>query len=389
MDQRQLRIRAVRQCLRGEPVSAICRTVGKSRRWLYYWLRRYSPTDKRWSHNRSRAPHHQARKIPQHIEHLVREVRGRLVQHKYAQRGAVAIQWELRQLGVDPLPPVWTINRIIRRLKLYAPRTRRRTRPAYPTLDSSAPGMVQQMDLVGPRYLAGGTRFYGLNLMDACSNAVALETITSKRNEAICHALLAQWHRLGVPHYLQLDNELSFRGSNRYPRSFSLLVRLCLHVGAEVVFIPEGEPWRNGVVERFNDTYDKMFFRRQRFTDLDHLRRELPVFERFHNEHHRYTKLNQRTPQSVHTRHKHSFPPRQLALATIRRTWQDGRIRFVRLTDQHGCVRFFTEQFPVDPTLVHEYVTGIISTRNGRLQFYHQGKRINTIKYRVSKNPIL
>jgi hypothetical protein len=245
------------------------------------------------------------------------------------------------------------------------------------------------MDLVGPRYLVGGARFYALNLMDTCSNAVALETLASKRTEAICQALLAQWQRLGLPRYLQLDNELSYRGSNRYPRSFSLLVRLCLHLGVEVVFIPEGEPWRNGVVERFNDTYDKLFIRRQRFTDLDHLCRELSVFERFHNEHHRYTKLNQRTPQSVHTRHYLTFPPRELALATIRQTWQDGRIRFVRLTNQHGSVRFFTERFLVDPTLVHEYVTGVIVTRTGRLRFYHQGRCIKTITYRVSKNPIL
>jgi len=32
-----------------------------------------------------------------------------------------------------------------------------------------------------------------------------------------------------------------------------------------VVFIPIGEPWRNGVVESFNDTYNRRFFRRQWF----------------------------------------------------------------------------------------------------------------------------
>jgi hypothetical protein len=52
-------------------------------------------------------------------------------------------------------------------------------------------------------------------------------------------------------------------------------------------------------------------------------------------------------------------------------------------------VRFFTERFLVDPTLVHEYITGVIVTRTGRLRFYHQGRCIKTLTYRVSKNPIL
>jgi len=38
------------------------------------------------------------------------------VASKYAQKEAFAIQGQLRQLGTNPLPQVWTINRT---LKLY------------------------------------------------------------------------------------------------------------------------------------------------------------------------------------------------------------------------------------------------------------------------------
>ncbi len=389
MDQRKLRISAVRRHLRGESVTVVCRSLGKSRRWFYYWFHRYSPSDNRWSHDRSRAPQHQPRKLSKNTEQLVSQVRKRLLEHKYAQRGAVAIQWELRQLGVDPLPAIWTINRIIRRHKLWRLQLRSRHRPPYPQLAASAPGIFHQLDLVGPRYLSGGVRFYGCHLIDACSNAVALEVLETKQTEAISEALLAQWRRLGVPRFLQVDNELSFRGSNRYPRSFGLVVRLCLHAGVEVVFIPEGEPWRNGIIERFNDTYDKSFFRRQRFPSLDILCKEVHVFEQFHNQHHRYAKLGQRAPNSIHSRRRQTHRLHRLDIATLRRSWKDGRIGFIRLTDHHGTVRFFTERFPVDPTLVHEYVKGTISTRHGRLRFYHQGRCVKAIRYRVSKNPLL
>jgi putative transposase len=388
MDQRKVRISAVRRLLRGESVTSICRSLGKCRRWLYYWSHRYSPSNKRWSFDRSRAPRHQPRKVSTSAEQLVCQVRKRLLEHKYAQRGAVAIQWELRQLGVDPLPEIWTINRIIRRHKLWRKQPRTRHRPTYPKMAVSAPGVLHQLDLVGPRYLSGGIRFYGTHLIDACSNAVALEVIEAKQTEAICRALLAQWRRLGIPRFLQVDNELSFRGSNRYPRSFGLVVRLCLHAGVEIIFIPEGEPWRNGIIERFNDTYDKSFFRRQRFSSLAHLHKEAYAFEQFHNQHHRYAKLGQQPPNGIHSQPRQTKRLSHLDLGKIRRSWKDGRISFIRLTDHRGTVRFFTERFTVHPTLVHEYVLGTISTHDNRLRFYHQGRCVKVIRYFVSKNKL-
>ncbi len=386
MDQRRVRISAVRRRLRGESVTSICHALGKSRRWLYYWLHRFSPKDTRWSYDHSRAPHRQPRRLSSDTERVVCQVRRRLLNHKYAQRGAVAIQWELRHLGVEPLPPIWTINRIIRRHKLWRPRLRHHHRPPYPKIIPAGSGILHQLDLVGPRYLSGGIRFYGCHLIDAFSNAIALETIDAKQAEPICQALLAQWQRLGVPRFLQVDNELSFRGSNKYPRSFGVVVRACLLLGVEIIFIPEGEPWRNGIIERFNDTYDKSFFRRQRFSSIDMLRREAHVFENFHNDHHRYAKLGQRSPNGVHRRSSQPSRLSGLNVATVQRSWKDGRISFIRLTDSRGSVRFFTERFTVDRTLVHEYVKATITTHDNRIRFYHQGRCIKTDQYRISKN---
>ena len=49
-------------------------------------------------------------------------------------------------------------------------------------------------------------------------------------------------------------------------------------------FMPLREPWRNGIVEHFNDVWDKSFFRTARFTSLDHLRAENASFVAFHNQ---------------------------------------------------------------------------------------------------------
>jgi putative transposase len=384
-DAPQDRIDAIRHYLQGKPASAICRALGRTRYWLYKWLKRYDPANPAWAHDQPRAPRRVASKTPEDVERLVCEIRQRLVTTKYAQRGALAIQWQLEQLGVAPLPEVWTINRILKRHRLVGQPTYQPRGTPYPTLPAPGPQIVHQLDLVGPRYLTGGQRFYGVHVMDAHSNAVALAAMPSKRALDVVDALVAAWQKLGIPRYLQVDNELSFRGSNRQPRSFGLLLRLCLYLGVAVLFIPEREPWRNGIVERFNDVYDKLFWRPQQFRDLAHLREELLHFETFQNTQHRYAKLGQQPPWAVHT----TMPRRRLAprfaLHRRRLPWREGRVLFVRLTDAQGYVRFYSETFRVDPALVHEYVRGTIFTKPGLLKFTHHGRVVHVCPYTVTK----
>ncbi len=92
--------------------------------------------------------------------------------------------------------------------------------------------------------------------MDLFSHQVYIESQRSKQDRQV---VLRCWKAVGLPDYLQLDNEISFRGSNRHPRSPDLVIKLCHHFGVQPVFIPIGEPWRNGVIEKFNDTYNRNF----------------------------------------------------------------------------------------------------------------------------------
>jgi len=85
------------------------------------------------------------------IEHAIIEARKRLDSNPYSQKGAISILYELNQLGIDA-PSVATINRILKRNGLI-----KKTETAiskskeYPTHYYD----VQQMDLIGPRYLKG------------------------------------------------------------------------------------------------------------------------------------------------------------------------------------------------------------------------------------------
>ncbi len=133
-----------------------------------------------------------------------------------------------------------------------------------------------------------------LNAVDVGRRRCGIEVLASKEEWEVATGLLRLWGRLGVPRVAQFDNGQTIAGHHRH---LALAARLCLHLGIRVRFIPFAEPWRNGVVEHFNEVFDKRFFRTERFRDLAHLVERAAGFETFHNTHHRYSALRGATPE--------------------------------------------------------------------------------------------
>jgi hypothetical protein len=190
---------------------------------------------------------------------------------------------------------------------------------------------------------------------------------------------------LGLPDFIQFDNELSFRGSNRHPRSIGLVIRLCLYFGVQPVFIPIGEPWRNGSIERFNDTYNKKFFRRQYFASYSMLKRQSKNFQRFHNKHHRYSCLKGKTPLEVIQ--KDGFKPIKLGGNTKLPDLDsvpDGNIILIRFIRSNRLLDIFGEKFKASKNLVYSYVKAVIVTRIGSLQIYLGDKLVDKFDYQLT-----
>jgi putative transposase len=385
----QERINAIRRYLSGEKPSSIYQSLGKSKQWLWYWLNRYNPQDPEWFEDKSKSNKTIRNKIDSNLEQLICTIRKRLEKTKYSQVGPLTIQWELKKLGVHHIPHTRTISRVLKRNDLVKdPKKYEKQDKLYPQIKPRRPNVLHQLDLVGPRYIGKGkqNKFYSFNLIDAFSNAVKIKPYQGKRDVYVKDFLVYVWKSLGIPWYLQLDNELSFRGSNRYPRTFGEVIKLCFYVGVEPVFVPEAEPWRQGIIERFNDVYDKTFFRAQFFESFEHLREESAVFEEFHNNNHRYNKLNGRTPWIVHTAVSRRLIPKSHRLQDEILPFRDGKVSFVRLTDHRGCARFFTETFEVDKDLQYQYVKGTIDTRVDSLKFYFDKQIVKVHKYSVNKH---
>ena len=221
--------------------------------------------------------------------------------------------------------------------------------------------------------------------MDVFSHQVYIESQRSKQDRQVASSLLRCWKTVGLPDFIQFDNELSFRGSNRYPRSPGLVIRLCLHFGVQPVFIPLGEPWRNGAIEKFNDTYNKKFFRRQWFPSYAALKRQSKNFQRFHNKHHRYSCLKGKTPLEVIQ--NDNFEPMTLGANTKLPELDDvpeGNIILIRFVRSNQILDIFGEKFKVSKDLVYSYVKAVIVTKIGTLQIYVGDEFIESLDYRLT-----
>lgn len=221
--------------------------------------------------------------------------------------------------------------------------------------------------------------------MDLLSHQVYIESQRTKEDHQVASSLLRCWKAIGLPDFLQLDNELSFRGSNRHPRSPGLVIRLCLYFGVQPVFIPIGEPWRNGSIEKFNDTYNKRFFRRQWFSSYSMLKRQSKNFQRFHNQHHRYSCLKGKTPLEVIQ--NDGFKPIKLGgntklpdLGSV----PDGNIILIRFIQSNRLLDIFGEKFKVSKSLIYSYVKAVIVTAIGSLQVYLGDELVDKFDYQLT-----
>jgi putative transposase len=351
----ELRREAVRRRLAGESPGAIARDLGRTRQWVAKWVARYDAHDPAWVEGRSRAPKRVANRTAPDIEARVLEVRARLEENPWAQVGAPAIAWELEKLGAR-VPPERTIEEILGRAgatRRERPARRASKGIAYPAPVARRAGDVVQVDLVGPRHLDGGARFHALNQIDVTSHRAGIEIVEDRGDERVLAALHALWGRHGVPRRIQFDNGGPFIS----PTGIGEVVRVCLHQGATPVFVPPREPWRNGTIEHFNDTFDRRFFRQERFSDIGHLSQRAGAFERFHNTQHRYSATRGLAPDETTTTTRRT--PRQPA--ELPAGWPDrGRVEFIRFIRSDHKLRILGRAIPMPDGSAYRYVTATL-----------------------------
>jgi len=380
------RILAVQRFKNGENPESICTSLGKSKVWLYKWIKRHLASDDSWNESRSRRPLNNPAHTPAEIEEIVKMVRLNLYNQDLF-CGAQAILWEMEELGARPLPSIRTINRILSRNGLTHRRTGKYEAKgtAYPILPSLLPNQTHQADLVGPCYLKGPVRFYSLNIVDTATVRCGLHPSLSKSGQTILDGFWGAWKRMGIPERIQIDNAMSFFGSPTHPRGMGPLIRLCLHNGVEPWFIPMAEPWRNGMIESFNDRYQQMFLGKVTMRSEDDLTTGSLAFEHRHNSRYRYSKLRGNTPLKAlaASQAKLRFPTEETAPRHRLKKPEIGRYHIVRLVRSDLKLNIFGELFPVPPELKLEYVVATIDVKEQKLKLFLDKKQVEEFDYKL------
>jgi len=383
---KQHRILAVQRFKNGENPESICTSLGKSKFWLYKWVKRYTEDEASWCEERSRRPLASPNHTPTEIEEIVKMVRLNLYNQDLF-CGAQAILWEMEDLGVKQLPSVRTINRILSKNELTHRRTGKYEAKGtvYPVLPSTLPNQTHQADLVGPCYLKGPVRFYSLNIVDTATVRCGLHPSPTKSGQMILDGFWGAWKRMGIPDRIQVDNAMSFFGSPTHPRGMGPLIRLCLFNGVETWFIPMAEPWRNGMIENFNDRYQQRFLGKVIMVSLEDLQSGSLVFEQRHNSKYRYSKLKGDTPlKALATSNtKLRFPTKEDPPKHRLDKPETGKYHVVRLIRSDLKLNIFGECFSVPPETMLEYVVATIDVKEQKLKLFLDKNQVDEFDYKL------
>jgi Integrase core domain/Homeodomain-like domain len=391
LDEFTARQRAITLRLRGRPVQDICLALGRSEFWFHKWWRRYLQAGVEGLYDLTHATHHVAQRIPPELERAILSIRRRLQARatpatRYSLTGAAAILAELKALGIRPLPCERTIERVLQRNGLTAPRVRLAPllpRQEWPGPQARASNELHEVDLVGPVYLLGRShRYYIWVGKDVFDGAVCLRLAESRKMDEVLWFLGECWKDLGRPEQVQFDNARELCGWGQSARALSRVIRLCLRFGVSPVFIPEGEPQFNGSAENFNGWFQPRLFD-HRFTRPHDLRRELARLQEAVNTQHVHPRLGGQTP----AQHRHGLRlqklPARFVVPTERLPLAKGRVTFIRRVSVAGTVTVLSQSFRVGKRHRGLYLRLVVDTGRGQLTAYLNGRVLKRWPYKL------
>jgi len=373
----QLRRTAVRRYRAGIPAAEVARQLHHSRSWVYKWVhyRNQHP----WTRFRSapRASFHHPNQLSARSERRIVRLRQLLMRHRqprlrFASVGARTIRKEWCRRYPEPPPSLRTIQRVLQRhhLTTQPPKPCRRADRPHP--DATYPDAVHATDII-TRWITGGEVVQTFNTIDIYSNDAYSSSHATKTAASACEHLLQTWQQLGVPDVAQFDNESAFSGGN-HPWVLGKVVRLCLYMGIDVLFIPLGEADYNSPVETFNHLWAQRFWGLHHFTrrrDGSRVQRTFLAWYRSE-----YSAPRQPdTPERMRLGARvHTLASREATGLAPRLPICSGRVHAVRRVSPEGRVRFLNHTLRVGKRYRERYVWLTLETAQKHLSIWYQAR---------------
>jgi hypothetical protein len=349
---------------------AVARTHQVSLCTVQRWVRRagMQRLDRVDWEERSHATKH-PRRTAEALERLVMTLRQELkATSDLGDYGADAIRQALLTREESYVPARRTIHRILaRRGALDGHRRIRRVPPppGWYLPDVTTRGAeLESFDFIEGLVIQDGPHVEVLTGISLHGGLIASWPDAIFTAAATMATLQAHWGEVGLPAYAQFDNDTRFQGPHQYRDVVSRVMRLCLSLGVVPVFAPPREPGFQNAIENLNGRW------------------QAKVWSRFHHE-------SLAALQACSARFVTASRLRRAArleLAPPRRAfppgWQlnlqappQGRIIFLRRTNDAGAVTVLGHLFPLDSLWPHRLVRCDVLLDAGVIQFYRLRRR--------------
>ena len=265
-DEIALRRKACKLFDKGFRVTHIRKLIPRSRSWLYKWKQRFAAQGFAALDSLDTSPHHSPHEYPPQVVALVLRIRQRLQRARVGLVGARSIRRELKQRhALKRVPGLTSINRWLREAGLVATSVAEPEKIYYPAPHLGPDLVFHAVDWT-QRYLTGGEKVFAFHTVDLHTHALWQTVGRDKTTATVRAHALCVWQELGLPDFLQLDNDAAFTGLGKKSRVFGSFVRLCLYFGIELIFIPPAEAKRNSMVEGINHLWSHGFWEKNDFT---------------------------------------------------------------------------------------------------------------------------
>ena len=288
--------------------------------------------------------------------------------------GAEAIFEALLERGIEPLPSIRTIGRILQRRGALDGKRRVRRPPPPPGwyLPEVAQRLAEldSIDIVEGLAIKDGPYLEVLNAVSLHGGLVGSwpheEAVTAAW---VVEALIEHWRGVGLPSSAQFDNDTIFTGPHAHPDTIGRVMRLCLGLGVVPVFVPPRETGFRAMIEGYNGLWQAKVWARFTFATPGGVRLQSDRF---------VAAVRARRSERIETApSRRAFPvPWRLDLQAHPR----GRIIFVRRTDAVGAVRLLERSHAVDPRWTNRLVRAEFDLDAGKIRVYALRRKEPTVQ---------
>src|SRR5712691_9821193 len=304
--------------------------------------------------------------------------------------GEAAVRRRLLELGVQDVPSLRTLGRIFeRRGVLDALRRVRRPAPPPGWYLPDLAGRKVELDsfdiveglVIGKTVRAGAIDVEVLNAVSLHGGLVGSWPTRVVKAQFAADCILARWREIGLPLYVQFDNDNVFQGAHQWPDSFGRITRLCLSLGVSPVFAPPRETGFQAAIENYNGRWQAKVWARFEHASLSALQAQSARF---------IDALRRRSAARVEAAPTRRPFPGDWSL-DLQRPLQ-GCMIFLCRTNERGEGHVLGHSYPVASSWVHRLVRAELDLTADRIDFSALRRRdpehqplLDTIAYLVPR----